>query len=83
MPAIEVIIPKDLPPAEFRKRACQAAIKGRYGSVAKFAESLGVRHEAVYFVLNGLYTGGRVAKALSALTGIPAHVLFPPREKAA
>jgi hypothetical protein len=83
MPSIEVTIPKDLSPDEYRKRVCMAAIAARYGTVAKFAEIIGVRRQSVYYTLAGVTRSGRIAGALSALTGVALHTLFPPEEKAA
>ena len=83
MPSIDLLTPRDLPIEEFRKRACYSAIKARYGSTASFCETIRCSRQMVCHVIAGKYTGGRVAAALAALTGIPMHVLFPREEKAA
>lgn len=83
MPSIEVVIPNGLDADEFRHRVCMAAMHARYGGVAGFARAIHVNRQSVYYALSGLYSRGRVAGALSTLTGIPLDVLFPAREKAA
>jgi hypothetical protein len=85
MPALEVLVPSDLPPEEVRRRACHAAIKARYGTLAAFAKAIGCSRQQVINVINGRYPmgRGRVAGALAMLTGLDVQVLFPVKEKAA
>jgi hypothetical protein len=83
MSAFEVLVPNDLPPDEYRRRVSMAAIHAKYGSVQAFAEAIGVCRQAVYLAIAGSVPGGRVAGALSAITGIPRTTLFPTQEKAA
>lgn len=83
MPSTDLLAAQDLPIEEFRRRACYSAIKLKYGSTAAFCETIRCSRQMVPNVIAGKYTGGRVAAALAALTGIPMHVLFPRTEKAA
>lgn len=83
MPAFEVLVPNDLPPDEYRRRVCMAAIMAKYGSVLEFSRAIGVSRQAVYLALAGSVPGGRVAGALAAITGVPRTTLFPSQEKAA
>lgn len=83
MPAFEILVPSNLPTEEYRRRVCMAAILAKYGSVLSFARSIGVCRQAVYLAIAGTVPGGRVAGALSAITGIPRTTLFPPQEQAA
>lgn len=66
-----------------RKAYLQYLIKSKYGTAKSLANELGVTQATLSQIISGESRSARIEAKLAELAGIPAHVLFPPKEKAA
>ena len=72
-----------LPFAVARKAYLQRAVRAQYGTAKALAAELGVTQATLSQVISGESRSARIEARLAEIAQIPAHVLFPHREKAA